>query len=286
MMSPAGLGAALIERLGDVYLIGCGNMGGAMLRRWIDAGLPPDNVTVVDPGTPTLPAGVSLINKVDDRGMAARGSIDTLILAVKPQQLDDAIGSIGASTPRLVISILAGVEEAVIARGVTAGAVVRAMPNLPVGIGKGVVALFSSHGRPEAWRADDAAALMAPLGLVEWIDDEAKFDAVTALSGCGPGFVFRFVEALAAAGNALGLDRAQALRLARATVEGAATMAAVAPETPSVLADRVASPGGSTREGLNVLDRDDALVRLMTATLEAAAARNREMATAARSGSA
>ncbi|WP_302480024.1 pyrroline-5-carboxylate reductase family protein, partial [Sphingomonas bacterium] len=127
-----------------------------------------------------------------------------------------------------------------------------------------------------------AVALAAPLGHVEWIADEGVFDAVTALSGCGPGFVFRFVDALAAAGAALGLPADQALRLARATVAGSARMAMEADESPSVLADRVASPGGSTREGLNILNRDDALRRLLSETLAAAARRNGELAAAAR----
>ena len=131
-------------------------------------------------------------------------------------------------------------------------------------------------------RADVAEQLCAPLGLVEWIEGEGLFDAVTALSGCGPGFVYRFIDALAAAGAALGLPEDQALRLATATVKGSALLASGAEETPAVLADRVASPGGSTREGMNVLDHDDALKRLLVATLSASAKRNGELAAAAR----
>lgn len=161
-----------------------------------------------------------------------------------------------------------------------ADAVVRAMPNLPVAIGKGVTALHSGGEDPRARAA--AEALASPLGHVEWIGDEGLFDAVTALSGCGPGFVFRFIDALASAGAALGLPRDQAARLARATVDGAAAMAAASEEPPAVLADRVASPGGSTREGLNVLDREGALNRLLEDTLAASAKRNAELAVLAR----
>lgn len=269
-----------LARLGRVRLVGCGNMGGAMLRRWVDAGLPPTSITVVDPGSPDLPAGVRLRSSLDDED-----GVDTLVLAVKPQQLGEVLAnaSIARSTPRLVISILAGVEAATLSSRIAAGTVVRAMPNLPVAIGKGVVALFSSRRDAARGACDDATALMRPLGLVEWIDDEAQLDAVTALAGCGPGFVFRFADALAASGTALSLGEEQARRLALATLEGAAAMAANADEPPATLADRVASPGGSTREGLNVLDRDGALVRLMTATLEAALTRNRELAAMARS---
>ncbi len=262
-------------RLGSVLLAGCGTMGGAMLRRWVEAGLPPASITAADPGSPSVPEGVRLIASVE-----AAGEVDTLVLAVKPQQFGAL--DLGGLAPRLAISILAGVEEVTLAGRIRAGTLVRAMPNLPVTIGKGVVALFAGRRDDDRAACDDAAALMRPLGLVQWIDDEALFDAVTALAGCGPGFVFRFADALAAAGAALGLDEALARRLALATLEGAAAMAAVADEPPAILADRVASPGGSTREGLDVLDRDDALVRLLTETLGAAAARNRAMAREAR----
>ena len=127
-----------------------------------------------------------------------------------------------------------------------------------------------------------AEALARPLGHVEWIEDEAQFDAVTALSGCGPGFVFRFVDALAQAGAALGLPADQAARLALATVKGSAALAAAGDATPATLADRVASPGGSTREGLNVLDAEGALLELLERTLGASRDRVRAMAAEAR----
>jgi pyrroline-5-carboxylate reductase len=154
------------------------------------------------------------------------------------------------------------------------------MPNLPAAIGKGATAIYG-EALDASLRAR-AEALVAPLGLVEWIDREGLFDAVTALSGSGPAFVFRFIEAMAEGGAALGLPRAQADRLALATVEGAALLAAGAKDDAAMLAERVASPGGTTREGLNVLDADRALKRLVAATLAAAARRSAEMAAAAR----
>lgn len=180
----------------------------------------------------------------------------------------------------LLISILAGVEEESLRQRFDVRAVVRAMPNLPVGIAKGVVALHSA----DAGDADREAAraLMAPLGLVEWIGEEPLFDAVTALSGSGPGFVYRFIDALAEAGAALGLPADQAQRLAIATVEGSAALAAASDDAPAVLADRVASPGGTTRAGLNVLDEGDALKHLVHRTLSAAVDRTAELAAAAR----
>ena len=263
---------------GALWLIGAGNMGGAMVRGWLSSAGWDRPVTVIDPFVPSVPEGVTLLRAIP----AGSAQPDILVLAVKPQQLGDvrAIFADKAGAPRLLLSILAGVETATLRDAFSADATVRAMPNLPVSIGEGVTALYSSDA--EAAARAEAAALVAPLGLVEWIGDEALFDAVTALSGCGPGFLFRFIEAMAQAGEALGLPADQALRLATATVKGSGLLAAQSDESPAVLADRVASPGGSTREGLNVLDDGDALKLLLRATLAAAAKRNAELAAAAR----
>lgn len=258
-----------------LWLVGCGNMGGAMLRRWIADGMAPERVTVITRGAAELPHGVRHLH-----GLPPDAEPGIVVLAVKPQQLDVVAPMLAAVRPPLLVSILAGVEAAVLADRIPSGAVVRAMPNLPVAIGKGVTALYTDSDDPAVRAA--AEALARPLGLVEWIGAEASFDAVTALAGCGPGFVFRFADALAKAGEALGLPADQAARLAIATLAGSAIMAAGSADTPAVLADRVASPGGSTRQGLDVLDRDEALVRLMTQTLRASAERNAEMAAAAR----
>jgi pyrroline-5-carboxylate reductase len=263
---------------GQLWLVGAGNMGGAMLRGWIAAGVDPARITVIDPGATSVPDGVTLLATPPDGAAPA-----ILILAVKPQLLDVVAPTLAPwlGPDTLLLSILAGVEIASLrARFPAPRAVVRVMPNMPASIGKGVMALHGD-GLGEA-DADIAATLTAPLGIVEWIADEALFDAVTALSGCGPAFLFRFVDAMAAAGTALGLPRDQAERLAIATVEGSALLAAASDETPAVIADRVASPGGSTREGLNILDEADGIAALMERTLAASARRNAEMAAAAR----
>ncbi|WP_093664251.1 pyrroline-5-carboxylate reductase family protein [Sphingomonas gellani] len=259
-------------------MVGCGNMGGAMLRRWLDQGLDPAQVTVISPSGRAVPGGVAVINAYDP---AAVGTVSTLLLAMKPQQLS-AVHAAGLASVRaeLLVSILAGVDSATLSSLWPGATVIRAMPNLPVAIGKGVVALHSPAEIDD--RARRVAAWMQPLGLVEWIESEGLFDLVTALAGSGPSFTYRFIEALAAAGTALGLPSDQSARLATATVEGAGLLAAEAAETPAVLADQVASPGGSTRAGLNVLDNDAALVSLLTRTLQASENRNREMAAAAR----
>lgn len=264
----------MIRRL---WLIGCGNMGSAMLRRWIGSGaVDASGVDVLNRGDRDLPGSVRQSRLLPDGPLP-----DAVMLAMKPQQIDEIAESWAeriAGVP-ILISILAGVEEAAIARRFGAGAVIRAMPNLPVGIGKGVVAL---HGDHVSGAGEAVATLMAPLGLVEWIDDPAMFDLVTALAGSGPAFLYRFIDSLATAAATLGLPEAQAARLALATVEGGAMLAARADVAPAILADRVASPRGSTREGLNVLDDGSALTRLLTETLDAARRRNAEMAAAAR----
>ncbi len=249
-----------------------------MLRQWVASGaVEPASVTVVNPSPPDVPEGVRHLT-----ALPADGLPQALMLGVKPQKLDEVAGQIAPRVKGvpLLLSILAGVEVAALAKRFDAETIVRVMPNLPVGLGKGVVALHGTDPYGAAGRK--TTALMAPLGLVEWIEREDQFDAVTALSGCGPGFVYRFIDALAEAGAALGLPADQALRLATATVNGAAELAARSDVSPATLADRVASPGGSTREGMNVLDRDDALKALMKATLAASEKRNGDLAAAAR----
>lgn len=264
----------MIRRL---WLVGCGNMAGAMLRQWLASGtLAVSDVAVVNRTERALPDGVMQARSLPEGPLP-----DAVLLAMKPQQINEVAAAHGARIAGvpLLVSILAGVEEPAIARRFSAGAIVRAMPNLPVGIGKGVVALHSETTDPTV--RDAVSSLMAPLGLVEWVAPEL-FDAVTALAGSGPGFLYRYIDAMAAAGAALGIPADQAARLALATVEGSALLAAAADAPPAMLADRVASPGGSTRKGLDVLDNNAALVRLLTATLEASTARNAEMAAAAR----
>jgi pyrroline-5-carboxylate reductase len=258
------------------WLIGCGNMGGAMLRGWIAAGLDRAIVTVVDPGLPQID-GVSVVAELPD------GVPDTVMISVKPQLLTVVAPGLALrlGSDTLLLSILAGVDTATLrAKFPAPETIIRVMPNTPAAIGKGVIALFSDSQDSDAMsRAED---LMQPLGLVEWIGAEAQFDAVTALSGSGPAFLFRFIDALGQAGAAIGLPAGQAARFALATVEGAALLAAASSDTPGQLADKVASAGGSTREGLAVLDTDNALTLLLTKTLAAAEKRNRELAATAR----
>ena len=263
---------------GPIWLVGCGNMAGAMLRRWLDSGLDPRRVTVIRKSGEAVAPGATVLT-----APPPDGAVPALVmLGVKPQMLDLVAPALAPllAPETMLVSILAGVELDALRRRFEAPlAIIRAMPNTPVAIGCGVVAL-AGEGLHDEERAR-VAALMEPLGLVEWID-EAAFDAVTALAGSGPAFLFRFIDALAAAGADAGLDATLAARLALATVAGAGLLAAEAGESPGTLADRVASPGGSTRRGLDRLDEPGALPALVRDALGAAILRNREMAVAAR----
>jgi pyrroline-5-carboxylate reductase len=179
-----------------------------------------------------------------------------------------------------VISILAGVELAVLAAHFPrAGGYLRVMPNLAAALGKSPMGV-AEQGLDQGGR-DAAMALLAPLGAPEWID-EAEFDLVTALAGSGPAFVYRFIDALSVAATDLGLEEGKARRLALAMVDGASALAAASPYDPGELARRVASPGGVTLAGLEMLDREGTLRRLLGQTLRAARDRSAEMAAQAR----
>lgn len=251
--------------MNHLLIIGCGNMGGAMLAGWLAAGEPPARFAVLDPALPEAPAGVALYRDAAE----VPGTHDAVLLGFKPQQLGQlGPGLQGVTAGVAVCSLLAGITlDQLAAAFPSAKAHVRVMPNLAARIGKSPV-ILAERGL-NAGDRDSAFALFDTLGSAVWLEDEAQFDLVTALAGSGPGFVYRFIDALAGAAIDLGLDAATADALALATVEGATALAAASDVGPATLADRVASPGGMTREGLNVLDEGAALRQMLTATLRA-----------------
>jgi len=259
-----------------ILLFGCGNMAGAMLEGWLRAGLDPARFTVVDRSNNSAPEGVELLREVPNR------HFDAIQIGVKPHMLGDvapALSAIAGSNSS-IWSILGGVQLDVLRlQFPQAGSVVRIMPNLSVALGKSPVAL-AAEGLDEAGKYD-LGNLIAKLGTPEWIGED-QFDLVTALAGCGPGFVYRFIDAMAQGAIALGLDADHAQRLAIATVDGASDLTVASAHTPAELARRVASPGGSTQVGLDILDQDKALERLMEATLRASRDRSAQMAREAR----
>lgn len=250
-----------------------------MLRGWLDAGVAAERFAVVRPSGVVPAPGVRTLTALP----VGEPAPAIVMLGVKPVKIDDVAPALAPllAPKTVLVSILAGVEIATLrARMSVPSAVVRAMPNLPVRLRAGVTGLFAD-GLDAAGRAE-ITDLMALLGIAEWVDDEAALDAVSVLAGSGPAFVYRFIDALAAAGAEIGLEAKQAERLALATVEGATRLAARADVTPAVLADRVASPGGSTRKGLDVLDDSEAMRRLVSETLAASRRRVAEMADEAR----
>jgi pyrroline-5-carboxylate reductase len=263
---------------GPFWLVGCGNMAGAMLAGWIESGIDAAHVTVIRPsGRPVAP-GIRVVTEPPEDEVPA-----LVMLGFKPKTLDEVAPALAPALDErtILISILAGVEQASLrARFPAPQTIVRAMPNLPVRLRKGVTNLYSDSADPEALAL--VGALVAALGHAEWFDDEQLFQAAGIVTGAGPAFLFRFLEALAAAGEAAGLAPAQALRLATKMAEGSAALAAASQDDPRRLAERVASPGGTTEAGLQILDEDEALATLLRRTVEAGRRRSREMAAEAR----
>jgi pyrroline-5-carboxylate reductase len=265
-----------------VALIGAGNMGLAMLEGWAGQGLAGDSVVVVEPNASQRLRELCAISGfvLTAEAGAHVAPRNAVVLAVKPQMLDAGAAAaapfVGADS--VVVSILAGKRIADLrARLPAARGVVRAMPNTPAAIGRGMTGAFASHETTEPQRAL-AHGLLAAVGGVEWVESEALIDAVTAVSGSGPAYVFYLVECLAAAGVEAGLPEALAARLARATIEGAGELLHRQPETDAeTLRQRVTSPGGTTAAALGELMAEDGLGPLMRRAVAAAKKRAGEL---------
>ena len=263
----------------SLTLVGAGKMGGAMLVGWLAGGLDAARTCVVDPH-----ASADLVALCARHGIALNPpevpAAKAVVLAIKPQGLEGAAGLlaplIGPGT--LVVSILAGKTIADLrARLPGARAIVRAMPNLPASIGRGMTGAVASPEVDPARHAE-ADALLKGVGLVEWLDDEGLIDALTAVSGSGPAYVFLLAEAMAQAGVAAGLPADMAERLARATVSGAGALLGTSPREAGQLRRDVTSPGGTTAAALAVLMRENGVPDLMREAVAAGMARAGELA--------
>ncbi|MBE0452899.1 pyrroline-5-carboxylate reductase [Roseovarius autotrophicus] len=265
------------QQLADrgLVLLGCGKMGGAMLRGWLDGGLAPKAVHVIDP----RPA-----EWLREAGVRVNGGLPEspaiVIVAVKPQMMGDALPVLkgyGNGTT-LFVSVAAGTTMATYEAMLGAATpVVRAMPNTPAAIGKGITAIVG-NATASAAHLDQAETLLKAVGQVVRLESEDQMDAVTGLSGSGPAYVFHMIECLAKAGEAEGLAPALAMQLAKATVAGAGALAEVAGETPAQLRENVTSPNGTTQAGLEVLmDKVTGLPPLMARTVAAATARSKAL---------
>lgn len=261
-----------------LVLLGCGKMGTALLEGWLADGLPAASVWVIDPkphdGLIALEAQGLHLNAPLPEAPAV------CLLAVKPQMMGEALPAVrtygGGDT--LVISIAAGTPisafEAIFGPGTP---IVRAMPNTPAAIGRGITA-YVGNGAAGAADLDLAGTLLSAVGEAVEIGAEAQIDAVTGVSGSGPAYVFHLIECLAAAGEAEGLDPALSMRLAKATVAGAGALALQAAEDPAQLRVNVTSPGGTTAAALaHLMDPETGFPRLVQKAVSAAADRGREL---------
>jgi pyrroline-5-carboxylate reductase len=264
---------------GRLVLVGAGKMGSALLEGWLALGLDARNVAVLEPDPSPQ---ISLLAR---RGIAlnpqpqAIGRPDAIVLAVKPQVAAEAIAPlpplIGPQT--LVVSIMAGRTLQFLSGALAGkGALVRAMPNTPAAIGRGITVAIARHA--DAAQRQLAQRLLAAAGAVEWIEDEALMDAVTAVSGSGPAYVFLLAETLAQAGEAAGLPPALAAKLARETIAGSGELLHRSTSDPAALRANVTSPGGTTAAALEVLMGKAGLAPLMKSAVAAATARSRQLA--------
>jgi pyrroline-5-carboxylate reductase len=264
----------------SVVLVGAGKMGGAMLEGWLAIGLDGERVTILDPNPSAELTAFAASRKLAlNPPLAGSPPAEVVVLAIKPQMLDQAVAAVsGLIGPRTVLlSVLAGKTIADLRQRFPAcKAIVRGMPNLPAAVRRGVTAVFAEPGVGKHQRAL-ADTLLKGIGKVEWLPAEDMIDAVTAVSGSGPAYVFHLVEALAEAGVAAGLPADLSARLARATIEGAGELLFTSPESPARLRQNVTSPGGTTAAALEILMADNGLTALMRRAVAAAKARAEQL---------
>jgi pyrroline-5-carboxylate reductase len=263
---------------GTIALAGAGKMGGAMLTGWLAQGLDPKHVIVIEPHPSSEISALAAQGIRLNPSPTDAGEVDTLVVAVKPQSFREAGTALKALTgsSTLVVSIMAGTTIAVL-EAVVGGSVVRAMPNTPAAIGRGITVAVAANNVSAAQRAV-ADALLRATGSVEWVDDENLMDAVTAVSGSGPAYVFLLAEELARAGVEAGLPPDLATRLARETVAGSGELLHRSELASATLRENVTSPGGTTAAALEVLMGPDGLQSLLTRAVAAATKRSRELA--------
>jgi pyrroline-5-carboxylate reductase len=263
-----------------LVLVGCGKMGSALLRGWIGAKAAARFYVVEPEGPPREladTAGVHWHRAPPD--LPPQPAPAAVVFAVKPQIADSVVPDYGlwSGAGTLYVSIVAGKTLAGLGRHLGPAAIIRTMPNTPAAIGRGItVACANPQVTASQRRLCDQ--LLAAIGESAWVEDEALLDAVTAVSGSGPAYVFLLIEALAAAGEAAGLPAEMALRLARTTVSGSGELARLSEDSPAQLRQNVTSPGGTTEAALAVLMASDGLPALMTRAVAAAARRSRELA--------
>jgi pyrroline-5-carboxylate reductase len=265
---------------GPLVLVGAGKMGGAMLDGWLQLGLPPARIAVIEPQPSAEIAALAA------RGLRLNSSLNgvhapaAVVIAVKPQNAAEIMPLVAplAGGATVILSIMAGKTIGFLAKELPPeAAIVRSMPNMPACIGRGITVAVANPRVTSAQR-ELAHKLLAAIGAVEWVEDESVLDAVTAVSGSGPAYVFLLAESLAKAGTAAGLPADLAARLARATVAGSGELLHRSPLDAAVLRQNVTSPGGTTAAALELLMSEQGLDGLMRSAVAAATRRSRELA--------
>ena len=281
MTTPTAQGGATLDNFaGTIMLVGAGKMGSAMLDGWLALGLSPASVVVIEPQpTPEITAFTSRGLKLNVPLKDVRDT-SAIVIAVKPQVAPTVVPTLVPllAPDTVVLSIMAGRTLAFLEGALAPStALVRAMPNTPAAIGRGITVAAPNTKVSQRQRAL-VHTLLAATGLVEWVADEGLMDAVTAVSGSGPAYVFLLVEALTLAGTSAGLPPDLAAKLARATVSGSGELLNRSPLAPANLRHNVTSPGGTTAAALDVLMAPDGMVQLMSRAVLAATRRSRELA--------
>jgi pyrroline-5-carboxylate reductase len=272
-----------VKRLGEfrgtLVLVGAGKMGSAMLDGWLARGLDPKKIIVIEPqpvkAVKALARRGVKLNPKDKVGVAS-----AIVIAVKPQNAPEAVPPLARYVDKttLVLSIMAGRTIGFLEKSLPTGtAIVRAMPNTPAAIGRGI-SVAVANAKISIRQRKQASDLLAAIGKVEWVDDEALMDAVTALSGSGPAYIFLLAECMARAGVAAGLPKELATRLARETVAGSAELLHRSDLDAATLRQNVTSPGGTTAAALEVLMGPGGFDQLLTQAIAAATRRSRDLA--------
>jgi pyrroline-5-carboxylate reductase len=263
------------------WFVGCGNMGAAILKGWRAATVDLKALTIIRPSGTSV-EGARAVTSFAQAGPAPK----LVVLAFKPQQLDEIAPELRQwlTSKTVIVSLLAGVEARTLReRFPGAGKIVRVMPNLPVEVRRGVIALYSEDA--DETTQDLVGTLFAALGFSLWASDEQRFGAIGAVAAAGPAYVARFVQSLAKAAEGRGISPEMSAIIARETVLGTTWMAATTDEEMASIAKRVASPKGTTQAGLDVLDHDNVLDELVGVAIAAAARRSAELAEEARAAS-
>ncbi len=279
MKKPAANQKPLRKFSGQLFLVGAGKMGSAMLDGWMARGLALKRIVVIEPQPGKAVKALARRGlTLNPKGKA--GAASAIVIAVKPQTAPDAVPPLAAYVGKttLVLSIMAGRTIGFLEKSLSAStAIVRAMPNTPAAIGRGI-SVACPNGKVSARQRKLASELLAAIGKVEWVADEALIDAVTALSGSGPAYVFLLAEAMTKAGIAAGLPADLASRLARETVAGSGELLHRSGLDAATLRQNVTSPGGTTAAALEVLMGPGGFDVLLTKAIAAATRRSRELA--------